>query len=360
MTLFARRSVALGLSPAIVPVSTWLVLGFVLGPGVFGVLSADVLAHLDAAVSVALGTLGVFVGLALVPRARNAVPILGAALVESGSTVVIVAAAAALLLSAQHVPLTSSLPLIAMSLGAAAGASGAHAFDEGERVEGEHAMHVADLDDVLPTVVAALAVGFIGEQSGVHWMAAVAEPIAIGSACGTIGLLLFERTSSEAERAVYVLGVVALIGGACAFAGVSPLLGGLSAGLFWRNMPGQADAVILGDLRKFQHPLVVLLVVVAGAQTILEPVPLFLFAVFVVFRLTGKVIGGVAAARLVPTLAGEALGAYLVSPGVMGIAIALNLQQISPSDGRAVVSAVAAGSLIFEVVSALVVPLERP
>jgi hypothetical protein len=358
MTLFARRSAALGLSPAIVPVSTWLVLGFALGPRVLDVLSSDALAHLDAAVSVALGTLGVFVGLALVPRARNAVPILGAALVESGFAVAIVSAAAAFLLAARHVPLTSPLPLIAISLGAAAGASGAGAFSQGNLLGEGHAMHIADLDDVLPIAVAALAAGFVDQQSGVSWIAAVAEPIAIGAACGTIGLLLFERTTGEAERAVFVLGVLALIGGACAFAGVSPLLGGVSAGLFWRNVPGRADTVILDDLRKFQHPLVVLLVVVAGAQTILDPLPLFLFAIFVVFRLTGKVIGGAAAARMVPTLAGEALGAYLVSPGVMGIAIALNLQQIAPSDGRAVVSAIAFGTLVFEVVSALVVPAE--
>jgi hypothetical protein len=123
-------------------------------------------------------------------------------------------------------------------------------------------------------------------------------------------------------------------------------------------MPGRADAVIVKDLRKFQHPLVVLLVMVAGAQATTGPLPVLLFAIFVVVRLSGKVIGGLAAARFVPALAGEVLGAYLVSPGVIGIAIALNLQQVAPADGRAVVSAVAAGALAFEIVSALVAPTE--
>ena len=357
MTLFARRSVALGLSPAIVPVSLWLVVGFLLGPAALGVLTPDVLAHLDAAVSVALGTLGVFVGLALVPRARGAGLLLGAALVESGAAVAIVSTAAAFLLSAQQVPLTAPIALIAISLGAAAGASSARSFVEGQR-DGDHAMHVADLDDVLPIVAAAAAAGFVGTGTVPNWIAAIAEPIAIGSACGTIGLLLFERTSGDAERAVYVLGVLALIGGACAYTGVSPLLAGLCAGVYWRNMPGRADAIIGGDLRRFQHPLVVLLIVVAGAETRIGPLPLLLLVIFVVFRLTGKVIGGVAAARLVPTLAGEVLGAHLISPGVMGIAIALNVMQIAPSDGQAVVSAVAAGALVFELVSAFVAPAE--
>jgi hypothetical protein len=358
MTLFARRSVALGLSPAVVPVSAWLVLGFVLGPSVLGVLSPDVLAHLDAVVSVALGTLGVFVGLALVPRARGAGPLLAAAVIESGLAVLIVASAAAVLLTAQQVPLTSPMALIAISLAAAAGASGSAAFVEGPSGGRDHATHVADLDDVLPILVAAAAVALVGGGTPLRWLAAFGGPIAIGLVCGAIGLLLFEQTSGDAERAVFVLGVLALIGGACAYAGCSPLLAGMSAGLFWRNMPGRADAIIVGDLRKFQHPLVVLLVMVAGAQAAAAPLSVFLFAIFVVFRLSGKVIGGAAAARLVPALAGEALGAFLVSPGVLGIAIALNLQQIAPSDGRAVVSAVAAGALVFELLSGFVAPPE--
>ena len=358
MSIFARRSVALGVSPAVVPVSAWLVLGVVLGPSVLGIISRDVLAHLDAIVSIALGTLGVFVGLALVPRARGAGPLLAAALVESGLAVLIVFSAAAFLLTTQQVPLTSPLTLVAISLAAAAGASGSTAFVEGPGAGRDHATHVAELDDLLPILVAAAGVALVGNRGAGGWLTAIAGPIAIGLTCGAIGLLLFERTKMQAERAVFVLGVLALLGGASAYAGCSPLLAGMCAGLFWRNMPGRADAIIVDDLRKFQHPLVVLLVVVAGAQTVLGPLSLFLFAIFVVFRLSGKVIGGAAAARLVPALAGEVLGAFLVSPGVMGIAIALNLQQIAPSDGRAVVSAVAAGALVFEVLSAFVAPAE--
>jgi hypothetical protein len=357
MSIFARRSVALGVSAGIVPMSAWLLLGFGLGPAALGVLTSDVLAHLDAAVSVGLGTLGVFVGLALVPRARGAAPLVGAALIESGSAVAIVFGATAFLLTAQRVPLTSPMLLVALSLGAAAGASSASASFDGQHDEGHHAPQVADLDDVLPIVVAAAAAGFAG-TTGPNWIAATMLPIMIGVACGTIGLLLFERTTGAAERGVYVLGVLALIGGSCAYAGVSPLLAGLCAGVFWRNMPGRADAVIGGDLRKFQHPLVVLLVVVAGAQTIVGPLPLLLFVTFVVFRLSGKVIGGLCAARVAPTLAGDVLGAYLVSPGVIGIAIALNVHQIAPAAGSAVISATAAGALVFDVLSTVVSPAE--
>ena len=352
---FARRSVALGVSPGVVPVSAWLVAGFVLGPAALNVLSPDVLAHLDAVVSIALGTLGVFAGLALVPRSRGAAPLLVAALIESGLCVGIVTGAAAFLLIRWHAPLTSPMLLVAISIGAAAGASGAGAHEE-DRKTGAGAVRVADLDDVLPIVVAAAAMGLVRTGTNLGWAAAIAEPAAIGIVCGVIGWLLFERSSGDAERAVFVLGVLALIGGACAYAGVSPLLAGLCAGLFWGRAPGEADAIVLRDLRRFQHPLIVLVVIVAGAQTILGPLPLFLFVTFVVFRLSGKVIGGAAAARLVPALAGEVLGAYLVSPGVMGIAIALNLQQVAPADGRAIVSAVAGGALVFELVSAVVTP----
>jgi hypothetical protein len=354
---FTRRSVALGVAPGVLPVSLWLVFGLILGPSVLGVLNRDVLAHLDAVVSVALGVLGVFAGLALVPRARGNGALLAAACVESGVTAALVAVAMAILLTQWQAPLSSSIVLVACTIGAAAATSGAGAA-EGAWTSDEQATRVADLDDVLPIVVAAAAIGTSRMSSGDAVLAGLAVPILIGLGCGVVGWLLFERTDGAAERAVFVLGVLALIGGASAYAAVSPLLAGFAAGMFWRRAPGRSDTVIAQDLRKFHHPLVVLLVVVAGAEISVSPLSIFLFAAFMVFRLSGKVIGGITAARLAPAVAGQVLSAYLVTPGVIGIAIALNVRQTVPGDGAAVVSAVAGGALVFELIAAAVTPKE--
>jgi hypothetical protein len=341
---FARRRLALGVAPAIVPAFVWMLLGLALGPHGLGVLSGDVLAHLDAVVSVALATLGVFVGLALAPRARGAARLLAAAAIESGVTAAMVGGAAAILFHAWRLPLAGSTLAAALALAAAAAGSSAGAADEGRT--DDHAVRVADLDDVVPIVLAAAVCGWAGSPP-LPPIGAVLGAAALGGVLGLVGWLLFERTPGDAERGVFVLGVLALVGGAAAYAGVSPLVAGMAAGLVWRRMPGRADEIVAADLRRFHHPLIALLLAVAGAQMWLTPLALFLLAAFVVFRLAGKVIGGIAAARLAP-VPGDVLGAYLVSPGAIGVAIALNVQQLAPADGAAIVAAVAAGTLLFE------------
>ncbi len=114
----------------------------------------------------------------------------------------------------------------------------------------------------------------------------------LGLAVGVIGWLLIERAHSDAERGVFVMGSLALAGGASAYLALSPLLAGLAAGMFWNWSPGRADAIVRQDLQKFQHPLVVLMLLAAGASLQFSLAALWLFAPFVVFRLAGKLAGG--------------------------------------------------------------------
>jgi len=59
-----RTHAALGLRPVTAPVMVFVPIGVVLGPQLLDVLSAEVLGHLDVVVSIALATLGVFIGIA--------------------------------------------------------------------------------------------------------------------------------------------------------------------------------------------------------------------------------------------------------------------------------------------------------
>ncbi len=356
-----RTRAALGLSPGIVPVSAYVPLGFLLGPAVANVLSADVLAHLDAVVSIALATLGVFVGLAVASQSRSSSPLFAAAAIESGVTIAVVAGSLIFLADHWHLPLSTSAAVAALVLGAAGAASAAGSAEGGERIVDPVATHVADLDDLLPIAIGAFAVASAVPRSGdvTVSVAALWLPAAIGLIVGMIGWLLFE-SALPVERGVFVIGTLAMIGGAAAYAGVSPLAAGVVSGTFWRLTPGRADDIIAADLRKFHHPLVLLLLLDAGAQIVPSALAVWLFAPFVVFRLTGKLIGGWAASRVSPALAAEALGAYLVPPGVVGVAVALNYQQVQPADGAAIVSAVAAGAVLFEWISAIVTHQRPP
>jgi hypothetical protein len=129
--------------------------------------------------------------------------------------------------------------------------------------------------------------------------------------------------------------------------------------MFWNWGPGRADIIVRKDLQKYQHPLVVLVLLAAGASLQFPLAALWLLAPFVVFRLAGKLAGGWLASRLTPSLAPGDLGAYLLAPGIVGIAFVLNVHQHLPyGDGVALLTAVVIGTLASEVVALLVTPVE--
>jgi len=157
-----------------------------------------------------------------------------------------------------------------------------------------------------------------------------------------------------------VLGTLALAGGAAAYLRVSPLSVGLVAGLVWTLVPGRADRIVQDDLGKLQHPLVVLLLVTAGALWTPSAAGAWLLVPFLLFRLAGKVAGGWISARIVGDIRPSDMAAYLMSPGVIGIAFALNFRQILPvASGEALLWAVAIGTAVFEVFAVVALPLWR-
>jgi hypothetical protein len=164
---------------------------------------------------------------------------------------------------------------------------------------------------------------------------------------------------------------------------VSPLMVGLTAGVCWTLARGRTDRIVQEDLRKVQHPLVALLLVIAGARWTPLLAALWWLAPYVLCRLAGKVAGGWAAARFLEarfagapiisasrddateivmpeTVSAADLAAFLMPPGVLAIAFALNFQQMLPPDaGALLLSTVAAGTAVFELFALFVLPRWR-
>ncbi|HUG55406.1 MAG TPA: hypothetical protein VMR21_17500 [Vicinamibacteria bacterium] len=360
LRFFFHSRAALGLAPAAAPALIFVPLGIVLGPAGLGLLSEEALAHLDTVVSLGLAALGVFIGLGL-EMGRAERRLLAAASVESLVTVALVAFTTAFLLASWDMRPEVPAAVLALALGIVASASSAGAAEEWH--DGPHhlATRIADLDDVAPILIGGFVI--VAAAHGSFAPSAVvltAVTIAVGVAAAIAGWLLFERASGEAERAVFVAGSVLLLAGCAAYLGLSPLLAGLAAGVCWGLLPGQADHIVREDLRKFQHPLVVVLLVVAGATLSGSSAGVWLLAPFLCFRLAGKLIGGWFASRLAPGLTPSHLGSYLIAPGVLGIAFALNFLQVSPSRaGEALLFAAAVGSLVNEAIALAAMPPAR-
>jgi hypothetical protein len=350
---------AFGLAPVLAPAMLFVPLGYLLGPAGLSLLPARALAHLDPVISVGLAALGVFVGLALGRRPRWDTRLFLAASFEAIVTVVIVGSAILYLLYTWHLPLQTSTIAIALALAVSASASAASASSSAV------AARIADLDDVLPIAVGALAVALLGSGNGngsshTVWMSLglVGLTMLVGLTVGVAGWLLIERAHSVAERGLFVLGLLALVGGASAYLSLSPLLAGLTAGMFWNWAPGPSDVIVREDLHKYQHPLAVLVLIAAGASLDLSMAALWLFAPFVVFRMAGKLAGGWLASRMTGLAAAD-LGAHLLAPGLLGIAFALNVHQhLATADAAAVLTAVVIGTLASEGLAWLVAPAE--
>ena len=352
-----RTRAALGLGPVTAPVILYIPLGALLGPSGLGIISLRALGHLEAVISIALAALGLFIGIAAATEGGARKRLLLASTAEAAVTMMAVGGAIFLLLAVWGMPLLLAPGLVALSLGVSAAASAAPSIEVGDERARRVAARVADLDDVLPILVGSVIVAHLGSV-GMPAALGVLAAIGVGLLLAVAGWLLFEQ-SEGAERGVFVLGTVALLGGCAAYLGTSPLLSGLVAGWFWALTSGKTDRVVAQHLRKVQHPLVLLLLIAAGAGLELSTAGIWLFAPYVVFRIAGKLVGGWVASRLAPAVAPSDLGAYLVPPGVIGIAFALNLQQVAPAGTGVILFAVALGAIASELLAVVVMPEPR-
>lgn len=172
----------------------FLLLGIAAGPYGLNLLSPSVLALLDPLIVVALGMLGVFIGLAIDPQR----------------------------------PRPSAPAVLALLAGIA----------------------MTAFRDAPPASQVLFAIGIAGVAAGV----------------ALAGWLLVGQTDSDREQQVFVIGSLLLLGGGAAYTSLSVVFAGLVAGIVWNLGGNLAKARILRHLDDFQHPLFVVMLLVAGAS----------------------------------------------------------------------------------------------
>jgi len=128
-------------------------------------------------------------------------------------------------------------------------------------------------------------------------LAAVAISVALA------GWLLVGQTDSDAEQHVFVVGSLLVMGGAMTYLSLSALLAGLLAGQTWNLAGNIAKARIARDLDYFQHPLVVLVLLTAGASAPLSVDTLTFGVLFVAIRSLLQAIGALSASVIFIALA---------------------------------------------------------
>ena len=96
--------------------------------------------------------------------------------------------------------------------------------------------------------------------------AAAPVPSVVTLALAAAGWLLLTRAASETDERVFGVAVLLLVGGVADALSRSALFGGLVGGVFWRYAGRQPRDTIARDVLFVPHPLLMLVLPVAGAR----------------------------------------------------------------------------------------------
>lgn len=123
------------------------------------------------------------------------------------------------------------------------------------------------------------------------------------------GWLLVGQADSDREQQVFVIGSLLLLGGAAAYTSLSAVLSGFLAGIAWSSAGNLARARIVQQLDYFQHPLLVVMLLVAGASITFSAESLAALVIVAALHAAGRGV----------------TEPFPVSAGVAAIAVALDV-----------------------------------
>jgi hypothetical protein len=329
------------------PVALLLLAGLAIGPHGLNLLAPDVLSLLDPVVPIALAALGVLAGLSVRDRRLFAAAGFGAA-----GTMAIVSVGTATVVSGAGASLANSFWTFALASGICAASS--LTLPPVDPLEPPSAAtRIIGLSVIVPIVAGGFMLAWLRAGSPLGTLALMAQAGGVTLALAAAAWLLLTRVASETEERVFAVSALLLVGGVADALSLSALFGGLLAGLLWRYAGGRPRKTITRDVLFVQHPLVVLVLLVAGARTELSFLALGLGTTYLLLRVVGQLAGGILARRAAAGEAPRDLGLYLLPPGVFGVAFALNLAPIAGADGGVLLAAVVTGTIGSELVAHL-------
>jgi len=345
-------------STGAVPVVLILLLGVALGPEGLAIITPGVLAVLDPVIPVAVAALGILAGLEFTrPAAPNRWSLLRKANIESLLTGVLVAVGIWLVMPATPDVDGSRVWLIAVMAGVCASMSATLPDADPDRLR-PAAIRMRDLDGLLPAVVGAVVLAFLHSYSPIASLGLTIQAAILALLISATAWLLLADTVPSTEQRVFSIAALLLVGGIADYLSLSALVGGLLAGLFWGYVGGVARDCIERDVRYLRHPLVVLMLLTAGAKTTFSIWILMLAAAYLLLRVAGKLAGAWWTRQARGVAIPENVASALLPPGIFGIAFALDASSMMDGSATVILAATVLGSIGSQLVAALWRPTE--
>lgn len=349
----------LGWSADSPPALLLLLVGVALGPQALDILTPAVLSALDPALPVALAALGVHVALGL-PFSRR--PSDDASLVVQASlqglVTGVVVAAGMLLLQTEGLTQPSFHAWVVALVAGACAALSTRLVSDSDPAAQTIDVRVQQFDALLPLLAGAGILAWVREGSLFPAVLLLLNSAGLALVSAAAGWLLLTRTTSDSDARILGAAVLLLVGGLADYLSMSALLSGLIAGLFWRASPGQAGEWLRRDVRHVLHPLIVLMLIVAGARVTVDTSIVTLAFGYVLLRALGKLTGAWVARRAGGAPLPADLGTALLAPGILGIAFVINAVRAAGPQADALISIVVFGTIASQLLAALRRPRE--
>jgi hypothetical protein len=254
-------------------------------------------------------------------------------------------------------PAAIERPLLILFLGAGICAATSLTLPSDDSLEPRSsATRVMELGVLLPIVAGGLVLAWVSTGSFPGAAGVVAHACGVIVVVAAAAWLLLSNASPATDERVFAVSALLLVGGVAAALSVSALLAGLVAGLFWRYTRGHPRETIRRDVLFVQHPLLVLVLLVAGARAELSPFSIALGVGYIVLRVAGLMAAGAAATRAAGVKALRDLGRQLLPPGVFGVGFALNAVSVLGGDASMLLAVVVVGTIGSELAAVLLSP----
>jgi hypothetical protein len=319
-----------------------LLAGVAMGPHGLALLTPAMLSSMEPFGSVALAVLGVLLGLSM-PIASG----------QRWSTVVTQVEAVV-----AFTPVLTGLLLFDGALIEPVGYIAAVIVASAAATSSSLRSKEAESDAVAPVAVAGAAIAVIRAASPGATLLLIAQTSALAIGAAIVGWLLLLRSGARSEQRVFVFASILLLGGVADYTSTSALLGGLVGGLCWRAVRGAARDDVQRDMSYVQHPVVVLVLLAAGSRADFSLQTWLISTVYVLTRTTGKLVGGWAAAWMIPDMPPRAR-LRLIAPGIFGVALALDVLRAGGDAFAPVLSVVVLGTIASSILVAVLPSEER-
>jgi len=187
------------------------------------------------------------------------------------------------------------------------------------------ALHlVIEAGVLVPIVLGGVALAVFREASAAQAVLLTAQAIGAVLLLAVAAWLLVASATSDTERRLFTIAAVMVVGGAADYLSLSALLGGFVAGAAWHGLDGPARDALREDVRYVRQPFLAMVLVLAGANAHVSAPAIALAGVYAFARAAGKLTGAMMAVRVAPRGMPAGVGRLLLSPGVFGVAFALN------------------------------------